>query len=151
MLWLKGLLSGRKKETGGGGCKTKLLESFDAPPVPKFEYKPNDRRLWFTLGRLDSSWNPSSRDQKVKDGIWREPVIATLLREVLKSLVYLHAVGHIHRDVKAGSILLDSNGAVKLVDFGVSTCISNQQNTTVINPLTFSNNATWQMCIGLFR
>ncbi|XP_027359145.1 mitochondrial import inner membrane translocase subunit TIM17-2-like [Abrus precatorius] len=39
--WLGGLFGGGKKEGGStiGESQTKILESFDAPPVPNFEYK----------------------------------------------------------------------------------------------------------------
>ncbi|MCL7043121.1 hypothetical protein MKW94_017367 [Papaver nudicaule] len=80
------------------------------------------RSLWVVMPFMASGSCLHIMKSAYPDG-FEELVIATLLREVLKALVYLHAHGHIHRDVKAGNILIDYNGAVKLGDFGVSASL----------------------------
>ncbi|XP_056265381.1 STE20-like kinase b isoform X2 [Pseudoliparis swirei] len=49
-----------------------------------------------------------------------EPQIRVVCQQTLLALVYLHENNIIHRDLKAGNILLTLNGDVKLADFGVS-------------------------------
>ncbi|KAI4455074.1 serine/threonine-protein kinase tao1-like protein [Holotrichia oblita] len=48
----------------------------------------------------------------------REEEISAICEGVLQGLSYLHSLHRIHRDVKAGNILLTENGTVKLADFG---------------------------------
>ncbi|XP_062232927.1 serine/threonine-protein kinase BLUS1-like isoform X2 [Phragmites australis] len=82
----------------------------------------NGHQLWVVMPYMAAGSALHIMKTSFPEG-FDEPVIATLLWGVLKALVYLHSHGHVHRDVKAGNILIDTNGAVKLADFGVSACM----------------------------
>eukprot|EP00397_Hematodinium_sp_SG-2012_P012438 GEMP01012608.1.p1 GENE.GEMP01012608.1~~GEMP01012608.1.p1 ORF type:complete len:301 (+),score=46.84 GEMP01012608.1:137-1039(+) len=55
----------------------------------------------------------------------QEPQISYVAHSVLLGLAYLHAGKKIHRDVKAGNILLTRDLQVKLADFGISSELTN--------------------------
>ncbi|TYI53650.1 hypothetical protein E1A91_D11G020000v1 [Gossypium mustelinum] len=81
-----------------------------------------DRSLWVVMPFMSEGSCLHLMKIAYPEG-FEEPAIGTILKETLKALDYLHRQGHIHRDVKAGNILLDNDGTVKLADFGVSACM----------------------------
>jgi len=61
---------------------------------------------------------------RITDEVLTEDQISVVVKDSLKGLVYLHSMRKIHRDIKAGNILLNDKGESKLADFGVSGQLS---------------------------
>ena len=48
---------------------------------------------------------------------------ASIAMQILEGLDGMHAVGHVHRDIKPGNIMIDRRDGVKIVDFGIARSV----------------------------
>lgn len=81
-------------------------------------YLQNNNNLWLIMEYCECG---SVIDLiKIRKKALNEQEIAQILKQTLLGVEYLHKNKKIHRDIKAGNILLDGQGNAKLADFGVS-------------------------------
>jgi serine/threonine protein kinase len=73
-----------------------------------------------------------------RDGMEDEALIATIMKETLQALCYFHENSQIHRDVKAGNVLMDQSGRIYLSDFGVTSKLK-----TGTTAKTFTGSPCW--------
>eukprot|EP00884_Botryococcus_braunii_P018683 jgi/Botrbrau1/5499/Bobra.27_1s0036.1 len=79
----------------------------------------NDSALWMVMPFISGGPLSSIVQRRFPRGM-DEVTIATIARDVLRGLEYLHKHDRMHRDLKASNLLLDHLGQVLLADFGVT-------------------------------
>lgn len=87
-----------------------------------FQYK---NELWMFIELMDGGSLTEILGRNIR---WGEPQISYVCREMTKGLAFLHRQHRLHRDIKSDNVLVNSNGEVKLGDFGFSVNLTEEQN-----------------------
>lgn len=83
---------------------------------------PND--LWVVMEYMEGG----PLTDIIDNNTLTEDQIATICFETCKGLRHLHSQNIIHRDIKSDNMLLDSQGHVKITDFGFCAKLTDQKN-----------------------
>lgn len=113
-----------------------IMQQCDSPYVVKYYgsyFKNTD--LWIVMEYCGAG--SVSDIMRLRKKTLSEDEIATILCDTLKGLEYLHRRRKIHRDIKAGNILLNTEGHARLADFGVAGQLTDtmaKRNTVIGTP-----------------
>ncbi|XP_003744528.1 ribosomal protein S6 kinase beta-1 [Galendromus occidentalis] len=106
-----------QKDTAHTKAERNILESIKHPFIVDLIYAfQTDGKLYLILEYLSGGELFMHLE---REGIFLEDTACFYLAEIILALEHLHREGIIYRDLKPENILLDSDGHVKLTDFGL--------------------------------
>ncbi len=127
-------------------AEAKLLAALDHPHLVKVRDVGVDETTgnpWFTMDLvLNADGEPETlEDARRRGGISNERLFGWC-RDLSEELVYLHAYGIVHRDVKLENVLIDGSGHAVLSDFGISRIFDDKLRSQLDVTTTFVEGQT---------
>lgn len=89
-----------------------------------------DGRLWFAMELIEGR----HIDEHVRAARLSVAERVRLLRQVIDAVAFAHQRLIVHRDIKPGNVLVDADGGVKLLDFGISALIEDETAARAYSP-----------------
>lgn len=93
--------------------------------------------IWLVMPFIENGDLSSLLKNHFANGIKQEFVIASILKDAISALAYLHDKCCLHRDIKAEKILVDKNGRAYFSAFGICNNIQNQRRHTFAGTAQF--------------
>jgi serine/threonine protein kinase len=79
--------------------------------------------LWYTMELVNG---PNVAQLVEREGPWPVEKVVRLLKEALSALAQAHGAGLVHRDLKPENLLLESDGSLRITDFGLALALRGQ-------------------------
>lgn len=109
----------RRNQVAHVKAERDILAEADNEWVVKLYYSfQNEQNLYFVMDYVPGG---DLMALLIKLGIFREPLARFYISELVLAIESVHKLGFIHRDIKPDNVLIDSNGHIKLTDFGLCT------------------------------
>ena len=105
-----------------------ILELLRSPCIVRYYGRLEDEENVYLLLDLISGLDLFHTMRKKR---LRPQEVVCLAAQVVAALEVMHSQGVVYRDLKPENIMVEENGRVKMIDFGLSKVVGNERTTTV--------------------